>query len=74
MRLEDSFGPLPTFITLYPAVLLAASIGGGGPGILATVLSALAADYWFLPPYGSFSVEFLMTLWPWGSSSVSVFV
>ena len=56
-RLVESFGPLPTFITFYPAVLLVASIGGGGPGIVATVLSALAADYWFLPPYGSFRVE-----------------
>jgi PAS domain S-box-containing protein len=56
-RLMDAFGPLPVFITLYPAVLLAASIGGGGPGIVATVLSALAADYWFLPPYGQFSIE-----------------
>ena len=56
-RLVDSFGPLPTFLTFYPAVLLVASIGGGGPGILATVLSALAADYWFIPPYGSFRVE-----------------
>ncbi len=56
VRLADSFGPLPPFVTLYPAVLLAASIGGGGPGIVATVLSALAADYWFLPPYGQFSI------------------
>jgi PAS domain S-box-containing protein len=57
MRLMDSFGPLPTFVTLYPAVILAASLGGGGPGIVATILSALAADYWFFPPYGSFSVS-----------------
>jgi PAS domain S-box-containing protein len=56
MRLMDAFGPIPPFVTLYPAVLLAASIGGGGPGIVATVLSALAADYWFLPPYGQFSI------------------
>jgi PAS domain S-box-containing protein len=55
-RLADAFGPLPTFVTLYPAVLLVASIGGGGPGILATVLSALAADYWFIPPFGRFNV------------------
>ena len=57
VRLADSFGSLPPFITLYPAVLLAASIGGGGPGIVATVLSALAADYWFLAPYGSLRIE-----------------
>jgi PAS domain S-box-containing protein len=55
-RLEESFGPLPPFITFFPAVLLVASIGGGGPGVVATVLSTLAADYWFIPPYRSFSV------------------
>ena len=53
LRLVEAFGPLPTFVTLFPAVILAASIGGGGPGILATILAALAADYWFLPPFGT---------------------
>ncbi len=38
-------------------MLLVASIGGGGPGILATVLAALAADFWFIPPYGSFTID-----------------
>ena len=56
-RLADSFGPLPPFVTLYPAVLLVASIGGGGPGIVATVLAALAADYWFIPPFGTLRVD-----------------
>jgi signal transduction histidine kinase/CHASE3 domain sensor protein/DNA-binding transcriptional MerR regulator len=56
-RLAASFGPLPTFITFYPAVLLVASVGGGGPGVLATVLSTLAADYWFIPPVGSFRID-----------------
>ena len=55
--LERSFGPMSPFITFFPAVLLVASIGGGGPGILATLLSALAADYWFIPPVGSFHVD-----------------
>jgi PAS domain S-box-containing protein len=45
-------GSGPTFITWYPAVMIAASIGGGGPGVLATLLSAIAADYFLLPPYG----------------------
>ena len=57
IRLQEAFGPLPTFVTLYPAVLLAASIGGGGPGVLATVLAALAADYWLIPPYESFTID-----------------
>ena len=56
MAVGEVLRPMPPFITFYPAVLLVAAIGGGGPGILATVLSALAADYWFLPPYGSFHV------------------
>jgi PAS domain S-box-containing protein len=56
-QLAESFGPMPPFVTLYPAVLLVASIGGGGPGVFATVLAALAADYWFLPPVGSFRIS-----------------
>ena len=56
-RLGESFGAMPLFVTFYPAVLLVVSIGGGGPGILATVLAALAADYWFIPPYHSFRVD-----------------
>jgi PAS domain S-box-containing protein len=55
--LLESVGPMPLFITFYPAVLLVASVGGGGPGILATGLSALAADYWFISPYGAFSID-----------------
>ena len=53
---ERAFGPMPLFITWYPAVLLVASIAGGGPGIVATLLSALAADYWFIEPFGQFSI------------------
>ncbi|MGO9598242.1 MAG: PAS domain S-box protein [Isosphaeraceae bacterium] len=55
--LGESLGPLPIFITFYPAVLLAAILGGSGPGILATVLSALVTDYFCIPPVGSFHVE-----------------
>jgi PAS domain S-box-containing protein len=56
MRLTATFGPLPLFVLFYPAILLVASLAGGGPGILATVLAALATDYWFIPPYGSFTI------------------
>ena len=49
-------GELPTYITFYPAVMLAALLAGLGPGLLATLLAAMAADYWFIPPYGSFSI------------------
>jgi PAS domain S-box-containing protein len=56
-RLEASVGDLPLFITFYPAVLLVATLAGGGPGIVTAILSALAADYWFVKPYGSFMIE-----------------
>jgi PAS domain S-box-containing protein len=47
-----AFGPMPLFVTWYPAILLAATVAGGGPGILATILSILTADYWFIEPMG----------------------
>ncbi len=51
--LEYALGPFPTFITFYPALILAALIGGLGPGLAATALGGLAADYFFIPPMGS---------------------
>jgi len=34
--LESKVGPMPTFITFYPSVLIVANLAGGGPGVLAT--------------------------------------
>jgi signal transduction histidine kinase len=45
-------GPLPTYITFYPAVMLAALLGGFWPGIVATILVDIVTDYWLLPPGG----------------------
>jgi PAS domain S-box-containing protein len=47
---------LPTYITFYPAVMLAALVGGVGPGLLATLATVLLVDYWLLPPAG-FGIE-----------------
>ena len=55
--LAGSFGPMPPFITLYPAVLLVASVAGGGPGILTTLIAVLAADYWYFQPVGQFGIS-----------------
>ena len=44
------------FLMLAGAVMVGAWFGGLGPGLLATVLGALAADYYFLAPVGSFSL------------------
>jgi PAS domain S-box-containing protein len=54
--LEYAFGPMPTFLTFYPALMLAALIGGLGPGLAATGLGGLAADYFFIPPIDSLKI------------------
>jgi PAS domain S-box-containing protein len=38
------------FLTLYPAVFIAAWAGGLGPALLATVLGVASAIYFFMPP------------------------
>ena len=43
------------FLLLAAAVIVGAWFGGFGPGVLATLLSALAANYLFLEPIGSFT-------------------
>jgi PAS domain S-box-containing protein len=51
-------GPgLPTYVTFFPAIMVAALIGGMGPGLMATVSVALVVDFWFLPPAGIFLYE-----------------
>ena len=47
---------MPTFITFYPAIMIVAVLGGLWPGIFATLLTALAVDYYILPPIGSFAL------------------
>ena len=46
------FGALPTYVTFYPALVLAALVGGFAPGLLATALGAILADLFFIPPFG----------------------
>ncbi|HEX9330031.1 MAG TPA: DUF4118 domain-containing protein, partial [Reyranella sp.] len=46
----DVVGPRVPFITFFPAIILAALLGGLWPGILATVVSTAAAWYLFIPP------------------------
>jgi light-regulated signal transduction histidine kinase (bacteriophytochrome) len=48
---------LPTYITFYPAIMVAALLGGIGPGLLATGLSALVATLLILEPLGILRVD-----------------
>jgi PAS domain S-box-containing protein len=56
------------FTTFYPAIIIAALIGGLWPGILATVLSVIAAWYFVIPQFFTLKVgqheivEFLLFL------------
>ena len=47
---------LATYITFYPAVMVVALLAGFGPGLLATLTTALVVDYTVLPPTGQFGV------------------
>ena len=50
-------GTRATYITFYPAVTLAALYGGLPAGLLATVLSAMVADYLWLQPVHTFAIK-----------------
>ena len=47
---------LPTFITFYPAVMTAALLGGIGPGLVATALTAMIVAIWVMAPIGQLSI------------------
>jgi PAS domain S-box-containing protein len=56
------------FITFFPAIIVSSFLGGLRPGILSVLLSALAADYLFLPPLYSLHLS-------WGDAiAVAVFM
>jgi two-component sensor histidine kinase len=57
------------FITLFPAILIAALVGGMHAGILVAVLSGLTAWYWFVAPLGTFWLP-----WPDGYLVMMFFV
>lgn len=49
------------YVTFFPAVTLAAIIGGYRAGLLATLIGLVFATYIFTPPYYSISIEVLQT-------------
>ena len=56
LSLAGLLGTGAPFITFFPAVLIAGSVGGIGPGLLASALSFLAADYFVIPPLHSLKI------------------
>ncbi len=58
LALQPWLGTTVPYLQFFPAIMLAARVAGFGPGILATVLSAAAATYFFLMPAFSFHLMF----------------
>jgi K+-sensing histidine kinase KdpD len=56
MVLNPWLGTRVPYVTFYLSVTLSAILGGLIPGLLATILGALAALYFFLPPIHSLAV------------------
>jgi|KBSMisStaDraftv2_1062788.scaffolds.fasta_scaffold00243_13 signal transduction histidine kinase len=49
--------PYPFLFFFFGGVVASAWFGGAGPGLLSVVLSTMLVDYFFLPPFNSFSVS-----------------
>ena len=52
----SALGSHAPFVVFYPAVMLAALYGGRRAGLLATALSAIIADYFWIEPMGQFTI------------------
>lgn len=54
---NDVIGIQTPFLLYFGIVILCTGYGGIGPGIFATLASALIADYYFLPPFRHFHIS-----------------
>ena len=51
------FFPYPFLFLFFAAVMASAWFGGTAAGLFAVVVSTLLVDYFFLPPYHTFSIQ-----------------
>jgi PAS domain S-box-containing protein len=56
--LSAAYGYSQFFSLLYLTILLVALLAGFGPGLFATLLSAVLADYLFIEPVGSLQIRY----------------
>lgn len=66
-ELLDPYLALP-YVLLFPTMVIAALVGGRKAGILAAIIGGLAAWYLWIPPRGSWKLE-----WPAGHISVALY-
>jgi PAS domain S-box-containing protein len=57
ISMEPLWGAAAPFVPLFPAIMVSAWIGGLGPGLLATALATLAANYFWFEPHRSLTVS-----------------
>jgi K+-sensing histidine kinase KdpD len=55
--LDPILGDKTPYPTVFLAILVAASYGGFGPAVVATLLGAIASSRFLLPPRDSFAIE-----------------
>ena len=67
-ELLDPYIKIP-YVTLFPAMAVCSLVGGRLAGILAAVIGGLIAWYLWLPPRGTFAVE-----WPTGHLTILLYV
>jgi PAS domain S-box-containing protein len=54
--MEPLWGSAAFSVTLFPAIMLSAWLGGLGPGLLATAMATVAASYFWVEPYRAWKV------------------
>ena len=64
--LDPVWGTRQPFIFFFGAIMVSAWIGGFGPGLVTTLLSALAADWFWLHPTGSLGFRNAPEFWALG--------
>lgn len=60
--IAPAFGDRPLLLVQMLPIILSAALGGLGPGLFATVLSALGLAYFAIPPLDSFAVGGMIDL------------
>jgi PAS domain S-box-containing protein len=56
LALDPVWGIRLPYITLFPGIMLSAWLGGFWPGVVTTLLSATAAEYFWIEPIGSWAM------------------
>ena len=67
-ELLDSYIKIP-YVTLFPAMVVCSLVGGRLAGILAAAVGGIIAWYLWLPPRGTFSLE-----WPTAQLTILLYV